>query len=150
VGVAGSNPVTPTIISLQKSTAICVGGLIGFSSAYRWGVSLSGPRFAGPNTASISQPPTWFAPSFAQWQEWLLSCLNRAIKDSQGVLSGVLNKTRFWQRVGATIAECPPSPRAKVAAFRNRQRRRWSSKTESKRRQTMTALTQLRVAPPYS
>jgi Fic family protein len=34
-----------------------------------------------------------------EWQEWFLSCLNRAIKDSQGVLSGVLNKARFWQRV---------------------------------------------------
>ena len=34
-----------------------------------------------------------------QWQEWFLSCLDRAIKDSQGVLSGVLNKARFWQRV---------------------------------------------------
>jgi len=33
------------------------------------------------------------------WQEWFHSCLNRAIKDSQGVLSGVLNKARFWQRV---------------------------------------------------
>lgn len=34
-----------------------------------------------------------------QWQEWFLSCLNRAIKDSQGVLGRVLNKARFWQRV---------------------------------------------------
>jgi Fic family protein len=34
-----------------------------------------------------------------QWQEWFLSCLDRAIKASQGVLTGVLNKARFWQRV---------------------------------------------------
>ncbi len=34
-----------------------------------------------------------------QWQEWFLSCLNRAIKDSQGVLSAILNKARFWQRM---------------------------------------------------
>ena len=34
-----------------------------------------------------------------QWQEWFLSCLDRAIKDSQGVLSGILNKARFWRRV---------------------------------------------------
>jgi Fic family protein len=33
-----------------------------------------------------------------EWQEWFLSCLDRAIKDSHGVLSGVLNKARFWQR----------------------------------------------------
>jgi Fic family protein len=33
------------------------------------------------------------------WQEWFLSCLDRAIKGSQGVLSGVLNKARFWHRV---------------------------------------------------
>jgi Fic family protein len=34
-----------------------------------------------------------------QWQEWFLSCLDRAIKASQGMLTGVLNKARFWQRV---------------------------------------------------
>ena len=42
-----------------------------------------------------------------QWQEWFLSCLNRAIEDSQGLLSGVLNKARFWQRV----AQQPLNPR---------------------------------------
>jgi Fic family protein len=34
-----------------------------------------------------------------QWQEWFLSCLDRAIKGSLDVLGGVLNKARFWQRV---------------------------------------------------
>jgi Fic family protein len=34
-----------------------------------------------------------------QWQGWFLSCLDRAIKGSVGVLGGVLNKARFWQRV---------------------------------------------------
>ena len=33
------------------------------------------------------------------WQEWFLSCLDRAIKGSQGVLGSVLSKARFWQRV---------------------------------------------------
>lgn len=34
-----------------------------------------------------------------RWQEWFLSCLDRAIKGSLDVLGGVLNKARFWQRV---------------------------------------------------
>jgi len=32
------------------------------------------------------------------WQEWFLSCLGRAIEGSQGTLSSVLTKARFWER----------------------------------------------------
>ena len=32
------------------------------------------------------------------WQEWFLSCLHRAIEDSQDTLSSVLKKARFWER----------------------------------------------------
>jgi Fic family protein len=32
------------------------------------------------------------------WQEWFLSCLRRAIEGSQGTLSSVLTKARFWER----------------------------------------------------
>lgn len=32
------------------------------------------------------------------WQEWFLSCLHRAIEGSQGTLSSVLTKARFWER----------------------------------------------------
>ena len=34
-----------------------------------------------------------------QWQEWFLSCLDRAIKGSPEILGGVLTKARFWQGV---------------------------------------------------
>ena len=32
------------------------------------------------------------------WQEWFLSCLGRAIEGSQGTLSALLDKARFWER----------------------------------------------------
>src|SRR5437660_433365 len=32
------------------------------------------------------------------WQEWFLSCLNRAIEGSHDTLSAVLEKARFWER----------------------------------------------------
>jgi Fic family protein len=34
-----------------------------------------------------------------QWQEWFLSCLDRAIKGSLDVRGGVWHKARFWQRI---------------------------------------------------
>jgi Fic family protein len=33
-----------------------------------------------------------------QWQEWFLSCLNRAIAGSRETLAEVLSKARFWER----------------------------------------------------
>jgi len=32
------------------------------------------------------------------WQDWFLSCLHRAIEDSQGTLDAVLEKAHFWER----------------------------------------------------
>jgi Fic family protein len=33
------------------------------------------------------------------WLEWFLACLGRAIKNADSLLSGVLQKGRFWQRI---------------------------------------------------
>src|SRR5262249_50035463 len=33
------------------------------------------------------------------WMDWFLACLGRAIDNAQTVLSGVLTKARFWERI---------------------------------------------------
>jgi Fic family protein len=35
------------------------------------------------------------------WQDWFLSCLDRALGGAEGTLSVVLEKARFWQRFAA-------------------------------------------------
>jgi Fic family protein len=41
-----------------------------------------------------------------QWLIWFLSCLGRAIENAQNILSSVLAKARFWERVrGALLNE---------------------------------------------
>lgn len=32
-----------------------------------------------------------------EWLEWYLACLKRAIDESNGLLSGILNKAIFWK-----------------------------------------------------
>ena len=34
-----------------------------------------------------------------EWMEWFLGCLGRAIDGAQEILSGVLAKARFWERI---------------------------------------------------
>jgi Fic family protein len=34
-----------------------------------------------------------------QWMEWFLACLGRAIEGAQTVLSGILAKAKFWERI---------------------------------------------------
>jgi Fic family protein len=33
-----------------------------------------------------------------EWQEWFLTCLDRAIEGSEGTLGGVLTRAQFWER----------------------------------------------------
>ena len=41
-----------------------------------------------------------------EWLEWYLACLKRAIDESNGLLSGILNKAIFWKtHSGGIITE---------------------------------------------
>ena len=54
------------------------------------------------------------------WLIWFLGCLSRAIENAQNILSAVLAKARFWERVrGASIERTPdPHPEPVIRRLR--------------------------------
>jgi Fic family protein len=48
------------------------------------------------------------------WMEWFLGCLARAIEDAQTALSGVIEKTRYWEK----LRDVPLNPRQRLVINR--------------------------------